>query len=308
MQGIRIVTGKELLAKEFPPTEYLAQGLIASGTTLLCGDPKVGKSLVALQLALCITEGSILFGNYESQIRGKVLYFCLEDGQKRLNKRMKELDVEDEWADNLLIVNKAPRLGQGFEDVLESILTDDPDIMLVIIDPLVQIRPISGGNSPYREDYAAIQSVRTILEAHGVSGLIVHHLRKEHGTGETSPLARISGTQGLAGAADHIFIMAGVRGKKAATLHRISRDDDELAIGLEREGVLWNLAGDAVSVTLSPALRPVYDCVATSEKPIGPTEIARIIGKSKGTVGEQCKTLMKGGVFDEFDGKYALAS
>ena len=302
-----IYTGKELLEMDLPPLRYIVDGFMCEGTTILSGDPKVGKSLASLQLAACMASDGLLFNRFRCQSRGKVLHLCLEDGNRRLRHRMKQMGIDSTVAENIIPVFEVPRLGDGLEEWLDMMIAIHPGVSLVTIDPLEQIRPSITGRDRYKADYAAIQGVRRILNKHNVSGLIVHHNRKDKGENE-SALEKVSGTHGLTGAADHILVMGKVPGKKAATIHRITRDDDELSIGLELDGIRWVYAGSDVSVTLTEARRQIYECVAASPVPIGPTDIAREVGKSKGTVGEQCKAMVEEGQFEEFDGKYALAS
>ena len=57
-----IYTAAELMRLEFPPPQWLIEGLLPEGLTVLSGAPKIGKSWLSLQIALSITTASPLFG------------------------------------------------------------------------------------------------------------------------------------------------------------------------------------------------------------------------------------------------------
>ena len=57
-----IYTAAELMKLEFPPTQWLIEGLLPEGLTVLSGAPRIGKSWLSLQIALSITTASPLFG------------------------------------------------------------------------------------------------------------------------------------------------------------------------------------------------------------------------------------------------------
>ena len=83
-----IWTADELLAAEFPPLKWAVPGLLPEGLTVLGGRPKVGKSMLALQIAYSVATGGKCLGRDVGQ--GKVLLICLEDSGRRLKDRMSQ--------------------------------------------------------------------------------------------------------------------------------------------------------------------------------------------------------------------------
>ncbi len=75
----------ELLNTEFPEPEYIVQGLLPAGLSSLGGRPKIGKSLLALQLAYAVASGKPFLGIKTSQ--RSVCYLALEDSPRRLKSR-----------------------------------------------------------------------------------------------------------------------------------------------------------------------------------------------------------------------------
>ncbi len=54
---------------------------------LLAGPPKIGKSWLALNIAISVATGTKAFGHFET-VKGMVLYLAYEDSERRLNQRL----------------------------------------------------------------------------------------------------------------------------------------------------------------------------------------------------------------------------
>ncbi len=80
----------DLLRKELPPVRYVVPGYIAEGLTVLAGRPKLGKSWLALDLAVAVATGGAALGSIRVE-QGDVLYLALEDNERRLQKRLMQL-------------------------------------------------------------------------------------------------------------------------------------------------------------------------------------------------------------------------
>jgi hypothetical protein len=131
------------------------------------------------------------------------------------------------------------RLDQGGRDELAVWLKEHPDTRLIVIDTLAALRPPGGG---YQGDYQSIAALRNVAARFGIALLIVHHLRKQSGP---DPLDAVSGTLGLTGAADAVWILARSRRDNEAVLDITGRDlaEQELALALAGESGLSMAAG-----------------------------------------------------------------
>ena len=67
----------ELCAKEFPPIQWLLPDILPIGSTLLAGPPKLGKSVMVLNLAVAVTTDGAVYGGYTCGT-GEVIYLALE--------------------------------------------------------------------------------------------------------------------------------------------------------------------------------------------------------------------------------------
>jgi RecA-family ATPase len=78
-----------LHSQTFEEVKYVIPNLIPEGVSILAGRPKIGKSWMALDLALttALKPPSFCLGNLEP-LHGDVLYCALEDNPRRLKRRI----------------------------------------------------------------------------------------------------------------------------------------------------------------------------------------------------------------------------
>ena len=84
------ITADVLIEMEFDPLQFIVPDLLPEGLTLLAGKPKLGKSFLALDLGLAVASGGLAFGSLEVEA-GDVLYYALEDSERRLKDRLKQM-------------------------------------------------------------------------------------------------------------------------------------------------------------------------------------------------------------------------
>jgi AAA domain len=85
-------TARALQNMIFPAIKFIVPRYLVEGCTLLAGAPKLGKSWLALEIALAVADGGKCFGNLECE-QGDVLYLALEDNMRRLQGRMRKLVI-----------------------------------------------------------------------------------------------------------------------------------------------------------------------------------------------------------------------
>ena len=186
-KNLKTIDGETLLITPLPPIRFVASELLPQGLHILAGAPKVGKSWLALWLCLCVAKGEAVWEF--SVMRGDVLYLCLEDSYSRIQNRL--LDITDNAPDNLYFATMSEKLRCGLEQQIESFLAEHPNTALIVIDTLQRIRSITNDVNPYANDYRDLSILKKMADKHGVSILLIHHLRKE---GADDVFNRISGT------------------------------------------------------------------------------------------------------------------
>lgn len=88
--------------------EYVVENILPVGLAILAAPPKVGKSWMALYLAICLTLGRAFLG-YQVQQCG-VLYLALEDSRSRLKTRSQKLLGCQQLPYGLKVATIAPSL------------------------------------------------------------------------------------------------------------------------------------------------------------------------------------------------------
>jgi hypothetical protein len=258
-------TAAELRDWEFPEPRWAVPGIIAEGVTLLGGAPKIGKSWLALGLALATAAGGKALGSIGVE-EGDVLYLALEDTGRRLQSRLRKLLQQGEtWPERLTLAVECPPLPDGGVAQIADWLAKHPDARLVIIDVFERIRgrPLSQ-QSAYSADYSAVKTVKTIADHFAVAVVLIHHVRKAASDDFTD---LISGTNGLAAAADSIAVLKRARGELDATLHIVGRDveENEFAMRFAADISAWQILGLADTFGLDETRRKILLFVRANE-------------------------------------------
>ena len=142
------IDGETLMSQPLTPLNFVVDTLLSQGLHILAGSPKVGKSWLALWLAVTVAKGESIWGMGVKQ--GTTLYLCLEDSTLRIQNRLFEI-TEDAPA-NVHFSTNSDTLGKGLEEQLCAFLVEHPDTVLVIIDTLQMIRG-AGYDNTYANDY-----------------------------------------------------------------------------------------------------------------------------------------------------------
>ncbi|MCG3041934.1 AAA family ATPase [Streptomyces sp. S1A] len=223
-------TADQLMAAEFPEPRWAVPGILSEGVNLLAGPPKVGKSWLSLGLGLSVAAGGKAMDAVPVE-GGPVLYLALEDTPRRLQTRMRKLLGGRPAPAGLTLVTECPPLPQGGNEAIAGWLDNHPDARMVVIDVFAKMRgPSAPGASAYDADYAAVGHAKRIADHYGVAVVLVHHVRK---AGSDDFLTEVSGTNGLAGAADATLVLKRARGKADGVLHVTGRDVDEAEYALQ---------------------------------------------------------------------------
>ncbi|TWI60256.1 AAA domain-containing protein [Bradyrhizobium huanghuaihaiense] len=238
----------DLLAKDFPEPKFIVPGYIGEGLTILAGRPKIGKSWLALNIAVAVAAGGVVLGSLQVEA-GSVLYLALEDTQRRLQSRLKQVLGDDELPDDLYFATECPRLDEGAYEQLDRWVDSQENPRLIIIDVFNKVRPAAiGKESPYEADYRALGPLKAYADSRGVAVLILHHTRK---MSAQDPFDTISGTTGFTGAADAAMVLAS--DEDGVSLYARGRDVEEIgtAVDFDRKTGRWIALGDREDVRRS---------------------------------------------------------
>lgn len=235
---LRTVDGETLMSQPLRPPDFVVSGLLSKGLHILAGSPKVGKSWLALWLAVTVAKGEPVWGMNTQQ--GTTLYLCLEDSVLRIQNRL--FEITEDAPPNVHFCTECAPIGQGLEEQIESFVSEHPGTVLVIIDTLQIIRPVH--DATYANDYRDLSVLKRLADKHGIAILLIHHLRKEK---SEDVFHRISGTTAISGAVDSSFtLVEDKRGSGKAKLSCIGRDIEYRELTLERNAEnVWELVSDS---------------------------------------------------------------
>lgn len=238
---VKIRSCEEIYDTIYHKRDPIVEGLIDYGTIILGGASKVGKSFLSLQLAYCVSQGLPFLGFKTNQTG--VIYFALEDVERRIQQRMQKM-FGLEPASNLYFATEAGYVGGGgFEEQLNTVLHEHPDVGLVIVDVMQKIRnPLEQSN--YGTDYLFITAVKELADKYGICLILVHHTRK---TTDSDIFKMLSGSMGITAAVDGSMVLYKKERKSGeATLAVVGRDirDRELNLVRDWESPKWELVSE----------------------------------------------------------------
>jgi len=183
------------IMSEDAPTDFVIEGLLrAGGTTILIGEPKLGKSQLSLDLALAVARGEAFAGLATK--KGRVIYYALEDGEDIVRDRVRSRGLTG--LDEDLYIGTTPPVVEDSTALLEEHI-DIFQPSMVIIDTL-RAMSVSTSKSENEASFAdSIYRIAKVARERGVAAIIVHHTVKAT-TG--NPITDARGTSAIAGAVD----------------------------------------------------------------------------------------------------------
>ena len=313
-RGASLLTGMHdgawLDKQEFAPLRYHVPGIIAEGVTVLAGAPKVGKSWLVLGCALAVAAPGSAFGKLWCEAR-PVFYLALEDGDRRLQERCRVLlgskyRPRDPIPGAFTYLTRV-RPGAVVATIGEYLDAHGKPGPLVIVDTLGKVLPPALlGETSYGRDYRIMTDLKDLTDAWpGTSLLISHHDRKA----ETPDFVdSVSGTNGIAGGADTVLVLARPRGESGGLLHVTGRDvtEDSYAVSFDRGA--WTLDGggglDEAAATararhatagLAERSAEIVAYVIGRDEPVSPAQVANALGLDGDQAGKYLRRAVEAG-------------
>lgn len=241
------VSMRELHGMTFPPTTWTVPNLIPKGLVFLAGRPKLGKSILGLQLAKAVSTGEDFLG-YPLEKRGRVLVVALEDNLKRLQTRTNRLEIPPHaaiaFATSLLNSLLAP---EGMTYILH--LMDTPGLSLMLMDPLNRCIPAADHND-MKAMGSFIGPLQSAALEKDVTLLIIDHHVKPVAGGTGDPIDSILGSTFKSAAADSAMGFYRKEGDRR-NLRVVGRDlEGETSLALEWSATSygWTCLGQAAQV------------------------------------------------------------
>jgi len=285
------ISAEELSTIQYPPKTWIIPDLLPVGLTILAGRPKSGKSILALNVLHSLTNGEKVLGEFPCH-QQMGFYMGLEDHPRRIQTRLRKMGGDS--SPGMLILDtedyRHPNCGKSSDTLgrLGRFLKEEPDLRLLVIDTLGRIRSNEDHKgSLYQHDTDFIGAIQRLATSYNVAILVIHHTNKRRTFDDQE---RISGTTGIAGAADTLWILKRLPDMRKAQLAVTGRDLPEMEYNLELDSATlsWNYKGlsdeCAEEEAVSPLRRQIIELLISSSEPFGPTAIAKALGKKVGNI------------------------
>ena len=244
-RGVASISASELQSAVIDPPEWLIPEVLPQGLAILCASSKVGKSWMAMQMCVAISQGK-QFLDYPTNTSG-CLYLALEDGVFRLKDRLNKVLHGGQAPGNFYLSVKAGGLDGGLIKQLNEELDEHPDIKLIIIDTLQKVRGSAKRNElAYATDYRELGGLKEYADQKRICIFLIHHLRKM--ADENDVFNMISGSNGIMGVCDTIFIIyKKKRQDENAMMFMTGRDirQKDIVVHFDETEYRWEMVGSA---------------------------------------------------------------
>lgn len=286
----------ELLAAQFPEIEWSVPGLLPVGLAFLAGRPKMGKSWLALQIAVAVGSGGVVLTRKVDP--GRVLYLALEDSPRRIQDRLRkqhadhtaQIDFRFEW--KFLTA-------EGTADLVSAL--NQTHYKLIVVDTIS--RALGRADQMDAADMnVTMGTLQRICIDNNITMLLIDHHRKSAGF-NADVIDDVMGATSKAAVADVALGIYRERGKTEATLKITGRDveDSETAMRFDPVTGCWQIVGDASSVRSGTVQSSILTAITESGGKATVTQIAKWLDRKKSNVHAEVQELVAKGKLNRLE-------
>lgn len=236
--GLSFTTLPSLLLEPEEQVSFIWEYTLPAGGFSICSaKPKVGKSTMARNLAVCVSKGKSFLGR--RTVKGKVLYLCLEEKRAEVRRHFEAMGANDE---NILIHTGSTPQNVFLE--LEAAIAEYSPV-LVIIDPLSRVLRVWDFND-YAKMARGLEPFVDLARNYNTHIQVLHHDNKgERGGGDA-----LLGSTALLGAVDtHIQLKRRGNLRTISSTNRYGEDIPETIIELNKQTGIISAVGSLERVT-----------------------------------------------------------
>ena len=295
--------------------QWLIDGLWGrQAVGIVGGEPKCGKSFLALDLAVAVAAGVPCLRRFAADQPGPVLLFAAEDAGHIVRARLEgiasaagarfdALDIAVIDVPALRLDHRADR--QRLVQTVERVRP-----RLVVLDPLVRLHGVD--ENTVAEVAPILGFLRDVQRRFETAVLLVHHARK---SGATRPGQALRGSSELHAWGDsNLYLRRRDRQILMTVEHRAAPglNDIEIELADDGKGPALRLrrveTGDAAPRPETPERR-ILQALADAEAPLSQRQIRERAATRHKTVGAVLRKLVREGrIRNDAEGRYSLVS
>jgi RecA-family ATPase len=312
IETTKLISASELQRQKIPPINWIVEDLLPEGLAVLAGRPKIGKSWMALDIALSVANGIQSMGLFDAK-KYDVFYVPYEDNFRRLQERTNKImtdSIGTTAPSNLYYPQDNfgfPKLNEGGLDEIKKNLDNNSNIKFVVVDTLG--RGIADkrrqDHSMYNADYDLSSGLQKLTMERKICILLIHHTRKLEAE---NVFDEISGTTGLTAGFDTMLVLKKKDNK--FTLHITGRDVQETEYHLEfdESSCVWKAEQKTSELKMTVEREEIFDLIKLYKRKMKTGEIATILGKSTSNISKMLSKMVKEGILKSVGfGVYDLA-
>ncbi len=242
----------EIIAAAENLTWIIPNWLACGHLTLLTGPPKIGKSVLALNLILALANGGKFLG--VDVPKKQVGFVCCEEGAPILKDRIEKMGAS---FDNVFVHMGPKIIDSASQESLKSFVLDK-NIDVLVLDPLVRLHDRKE-DSP--EAAIPIYLLVELVRETKTAVLLVHHDRKSGGEYGS----QIRGSSAIFGAVDLSISLKRFTGNghlvEVQTIGRICSQTEPIVIELHPQDLLWSPKGTTQDVKFGAEEQLIVDAL-----------------------------------------------
>jgi hypothetical protein len=286
----------ELLNQEDRETNWLVDNLLpVGGSSLVSAKPKVGKSVLARNLALAVARGTLFLNRITE--RGAVVYLALEEIEEQVKQSFRRMGATED--DQIAILCGV--LDPQFMLKLIRIITKDPPALL-ILDTLFRAITVQNENS-YAEMTKKLNPLLKCARETGTHILVTHHARK---MALGDPMDAILGSTAIFGSVD-TGIMLQKNSDGLRTIWSDQRYGEALPtapLRFDKDRELLSLGPSAnEEPSMHPERKHILETVLAAATPLTAQEVAKHTEKKVSTTRNLLEKLVAAGELAKITGK-----
>lgn len=277
-----LIRASDIISTQEPERDWVWEGILPSGgLSLIVAKPKIGKTTLALQLAVAVSRGETFLGRKTR--RAAVIFLALEEHRDEVQKSLKKLGVTEESDEPLFL-----HFGTAPANAMQEIepLIREKGAKFLVIDILQKFCRVKDLND-YSQVTRTLEPLMSVGRKLDCQISLTHHA----GKADREDGDDILGSTGLLGGVD-TSIHIKKRNKESrifSTIQRYGVDVPQTVIAL-KDGCLV-MEGSREEVEIEENVPLIL--VALGEGPLAEKDIWEKVGKDHSRVSSALRKLVE---------------